>query len=227
MGDAAPSSTYVTFQFYKLDGAFRRLPAAERLAAVAELKGLLTTERSFDVRPYSTLGLRESCDLLLWIITKELAAVPDFTAALYRTRMGAHLTLAHSYTATTKPTPYTAYHPQHFEAGPATNAWLVVYPFTKTHAWYQMPFEQRKAMMDEHRKVGAGFERVLLNTTYEFGLGDYDFMLAFEFDDPREFSDLVQKLRETKGRVYTEKDTPFFVCRRQPVDEMLRAVAGL
>ena len=36
-----------------------------------------------------------------------------------------------------------------------------------------------------------------LNTTYSFGLDDQDFVVAFETEEPKDFLDLVMKLRET------------------------------
>jgi chlorite dismutase len=52
---------------------------------------------------------------------------------------------------------------------------------------------------------------VRLNTTYSFGLGDQDFVLAFETDEPAAFEDLVQRLRESEASRYTVRDTPFIL----------------
>ena len=38
-----------------------------------------------------------------------------------------------------------------------------------------------------------------LNTTYSFGLDDYEFVVAFETDEPSDFLDTVQDLRETSN----------------------------
>jgi chlorite dismutase len=59
--------------------------------------------------------------------------------------------------------------------------------------------------------TGEQYPMVRLNTTYSFGLGDQDFVLAFETDEPAAFEDLVQKLRESEASRYTVRDTPFIL----------------
>ena len=68
--------------------------------------------------------------------------------------------------------------------------YVVVYPFIKSREWYLLPLETRKQMMDEHINVGRKYPDIRLNTTYSFGIGDQDFMLAFETDDLSRFQNL-------------------------------------
>ena len=69
-------------------------------------------------------------------------------------------------------------------------------------------------MMKGHMSVGELYPMVRLNTTYSFGLGDQDFVLAFETDQPAAFEDLVQRLRESEASRYTVRDTPFILGQR-------------
>ena len=62
--------------------------------------------------------------------------------------------------------------------------------------------------MDEHIYIGNKYPSVKLNTTYSFGIDDYEFVVAFESDSPDDFLDLVQELRETEGSRYVKEDTP-------------------
>ena len=75
--------------------------------------------------------------------------------------------------------------------------------------------------MDHHIKIGNEFQSVKLNTTYSFGLDDQDFVVAFETEEPKDFLDLVMKLRETESSKYTERDTPIFTCIQTPVEKIL------
>lgn len=225
---APATPTYVDFLFYRLAPSFRAEPAAARRDAADEFLRLLESPGiRGEVRPYSCLGFRAPAELLLWVIVKRLSEAQAFAASVYRTRLGARLEATHAYLAVTKPSPYTKSHPQHFEAGPSPHEYLVVYPFTKTHDWYLLPLEERRKMMEEHRRAGEAFPQIKLNTTYSFGIGDQDFMLAFECDEPVDFVDLVQKLRETQARRYTAQDTPFFVCRKAPAREIVESILGL
>jgi hydrogen peroxide-dependent heme synthase len=58
---------------------------------------------------------------------------------------------------------------------------------------------------------------VLANTVDAFGLGDYEFILANESDDPAELAAMMMALRATEVRRYTKLDTPIFFGRlREP-----------
>jgi chlorite dismutase len=58
---------------------------------------------------------------------------------------------------------------------------------------------------------------VLSNTVDAFGLGDYEFILAKESDDPSELCRMMESLRKVQVRAYTKLDTPIFLGRmREP-----------
>jgi chlorite dismutase len=62
---------------------------------------------------------------------------------------------------------------------------------------------------------------VLANTVDAFGLGDYEFILANEADDPAEICRMMEALRATEVRRYTRLDTPIFLARLRPPAEAL------
>ena len=80
----------------------------------------------------------------------------------------------------------------------------------KTRAWYRLPADERWRIMQEHIRVGREFPSVDLNTSYSFGLDDQEFVVAFESDNPADFLDLVQKLRDDR----VEQPTPCATRRR-------------
>lgn len=62
---------------------------------------------------------------------------------------------------------------------------------------------------------------VLANTVDAFGLGDYEFILANESDDPSELVRMMESLRATEVRRYTKLDTPIFLGRlREPAEAL-------
>ncbi|MGH2518092.1 MAG: chlorite dismutase family protein [Ktedonobacterales bacterium] len=62
---------------------------------------------------------------------------------------------------------------------------------------------------------------VLANTVDAFGLGDYEFILANESDDPSELVRMMESLRATEVRRFTKQDTPIFLGRlREPAEVM-------
>jgi chlorite dismutase len=217
--------TFVDFLCYRIDPAFRRLEPSRRSDAAAEFEKLLSTPGpGLEARPYLTAGFRTDCDFFLWLIAKDPAAFPKFVTSLWGTDLGRHRVAAHAFLGVTKPSPYLPGHLQHFERGPATDAYCFIYPFTKTHEWYQLPLEKRRDIMKVHNEIGHQFPGVKINTTYQFGIGDFDFMLAFETSDFTEFSNLVQRLRETEARPYTLADIPLIPGLKQTASELMESL---
>lgn len=216
---------YVDFLFYRLEPAFRRLPKAEKQEGVEEFIACVERHtKKIKVKPYLTIGLRADADLLLWAIADDLEPIQEMVTEIYTTGLGRYLTLAYSYLALRRPTLYAESHQQAFELDLPSRRYLFVYPFVKSREWYHLSLEARRGMMNEHINVGHQYPAIRLNTTYSFGLGDQDFVLAFEADSPAEFEDLVQRLRETEVSRYTVRDTPMIVCAARGLRE---TVAGL
>jgi len=221
----------VNFAFFKLDPAFRRLPAEQKQGARQEFQQLLaapqTPGKSMLCLSYSTVGLRPDCDFLLWRIGNSVDDFQMQTAAINKSQLGAYLSTPHSFVSMTKRSMYidkldpfhTAESRTHII--PGKRKYLFVYPFVKTRDWYLLPLEKRQEIMDVHIKVGNEFPSVKLNTTYSFGLDDQEFVVAFETDEPKDFLDLVMKLRETQSSKYTLRDTPIFTCVQMPVEKIL------
>ena len=62
---------------------------------------------------------------------------------------------------------------------------------------------------------------VLSNTVDSFALGDYEFILANESDDPDELKDMMLALRAVEVRQYTRLDTPIYFGRlRSPAEAL-------
>ena len=80
--------------------------------------------------------------------------------------------------------------------------------------------------MDEHIEVGRKYPSIRLSTTYSFGIDDYEFIVAFETDEPSDFLDLVQELRETESSLYTLQDTPLFTCTNMRLEDALDSLGG-
>jgi chlorite dismutase len=219
---------FVSFAYFKLDPAFRRLDEHEKLQARSEfLKVFQTPRDGLICLTYSTVGLKPDCDFLLW----RIGATPDQFQAqqqqMNKTRLGAYLTTPHTFLSMTKRSMYIdKLDPFHTVESrthiiPGKRKYLFVYPFVKTRDWYLLPLEERQQIMDVHIRVGNKYPSVKLNTTYSFGLDDQDFVVAFETDEPKDFLDLVMELRETQSSKFTERDTPIFTCLQMPMENIL------
>ncbi|WP_044640983.1 chlorite dismutase family protein [Risungbinella massiliensis] len=211
---------YVNFSFFKLDPAFRRLTEEEQHHGKAEFAAVV---REYQERenvfalPYSLVGIRPDAELMLWRIANDLETFQEMTARLMRTGLGKYLEITYSYLSLTKRSVYVDFmDPEHQNPRthivPGKFKYLFVYPFIKTRDWYQLSAPARQGMMDEHIQVGSKYPSVKLNTTYSFGIDDQEFVVAFETNDPKDFLNLVQELRETEASRYTLRDVPMFTC---------------
>ncbi len=218
---------YVSFGFYRLDPAWRRLPQPEREAGKKEFKAVVDEYSSqMLILPYTLVGIRADADLMLWRIAYDLDLLQRMATMLLNTGVGTYLTPSHSYLAMTKRSIYVDKldpgHPaDRTRIVPGKSKYLFVYPFVKTRDWYRMTQAARQGMMDEHIQVGMKYQSVKLNTTYSFGLDDQEFVVAFETDTPGDFLDLVMEMRGAETSRYTLRDTPTFTCLARSLDDAL------
>ena len=223
---------YVSFTFYKLDPAFRRLPKAEREQGMKEFIDVLEEyDNSSDMilLCYSMVGLRGDVDIMIWRICYSLEEFQKMTTRLLQTGLGAYLNTPYSYLSMTKRSMYMDFiNPEHEEDRthiiPGKAKYLFIYPFVKTREWYLLTQFTRQGIMDEHIYIGNKYPTVKLNTTYSFGIDDYEFVVAFESDCPDDFLDLVQELRETEGSRYVKEDTPIFTCVAMSIEDTIKSL---
>ena len=223
---------YVSFTFYKLDPAFRRLPKAEREQGMKEFIDVLEGyDNSSDMilLCYSMVGLRGDVDIMIWRICHSLEEFQKMTTRLLQTGLGAYLNTPYSYLSMTKRSMYMDFiNPEHEEDRthiiPGKAKYLFIYPFVKTREWYLLTQFTRQGIMDEHIYIGNKYPTVKLNTTYSFGIDDYEFVVAFESDCPDDFLDLVQELRETEGSRYVKEDTPIFTCVAMSIEDTIKSL---
>jgi chlorite dismutase len=227
-GGPALARQFVNFSFFKLDPAVRRLDDHEKLQIRSEFLKVFEARRpGLMCLTYSTVGIRAEADFMLWRISLTTDAFQEQTKQINKTRVGGYLTTPHSFLSMTKRSMYIdKLDPFHTVESrthiiPGNRKYIFIYPFVKTRDWYLLPMPERQKIMDEHIKVGNKYPSVKLNTTYSFGLDDQDFVVAFESEEPKDFLDLVQELRETQSSKYTVRDTPTFTCVQTPMENVL------
>ncbi len=220
----------VKFSFYRVDPAWRALPAEERESVKRAVTDVVRAfSDRLQIRSYSLVGTRGDADFLVWQIGDRLEDIQQLASFINGTPMGPYLTMPYSYLAMTRPSVYVsgeAARAERMALHPGDSKYLFVYPFVKTRAWYRLPLEERQAMMDEHIRIGRKYPSVKLNTTYSFGLDNQEFVVSFETDEPADFLDLVMELREAKTSLYTLRDTPIFSCIAMGLEETLDSLAG-
>lgn len=213
---------YSNFWLYKIDRAWRSLDDAERDAQREELTTTIKQAECVTLRgAYSTVGLRHDTDLMLWVHTEDLDAMQQLAVAIRQTRLGRYMDVSHSWLGLSLGSRYTSDHAPAFVKGVEPGRYLSVYPFIKTHEWYQLSFEERRSAMAEHGLMGREYPEILTNTTSSCGIADHEFVVALETDDLGQMVRMVEHLRSAASRPYTEIDRPIILGVRKPVPEAL------
>ncbi|HJR96844.1 MAG TPA: hydrogen peroxide-dependent heme synthase [Actinomycetota bacterium] len=216
---------YTLYPVFKASPAFRvELADADDLRdAVQELENLdKAWEGRVEVRgTYSTVGFRADADLMRWLVGTSPQDLQRFLVEFRRTRAGGLLDLSWSFMGAVKPAEFTPDHQPAFVKGAPPEAFLCVYPFVRTPEWYLLPPEERGELLREHGLLGRDFPEVLANTTSGFGLGDWEWILAFEAERAESLVDVIRALRNTKARLYTKVEIPFVTGIRKPVADAL------
>jgi peroxiredoxin len=217
-------TVYAFYPVFKATKSFRTLDVDD---AAQEVENLFKEwADGVQVRGvYSTVGFRADADLMLWLVGPSPESVQDALVAFGRTQAGRALDLVWSFMGVVKPAEFTADHAPAFVKGEPPKRFLNVYPFVRTPEWYLLPAEERAAMLREHGGSGREFPEVVGNTTSAFGLGDWEWILAFEADDLGRIVDCIRKLREADARRYTKEEIPFVIGIRKDLPDALRDLA--
>jgi hydrogen peroxide-dependent heme synthase len=170
---------------------------------------------------YSTVGFRADADVVLWLTGSSAEDLQRFLVEFRRTRAGDLLDPVWTFMGLVKPAEFTSDHAPAFVRGEAPRTYLCVYPFVRTAEWYLLNPQERGDLLSEHGVMGREFPQVLANTTSAFGLGDWEWILAFETDELDSLVDCIRRLRDSKTRLYTKVEVPFVTGIRKPVVEVL------
>jgi len=222
-------SETVTYAYYPV---FRRTRALDDLAGAARDEAVHEWEVLFkehadrvSVRGfYSAEGFRPDADLLMWWVTESADDAQELLVRLRRTAIGRGLDLTWAFLGAVRPPEFNPDHRPAFMRGEDPKKYLCVYPFVRDAEWYLIPSEERAEMLREHGVMGREFPDILPNTTSAFGLGDWEWILAFEADDLHRLVDCIRRLRDAAARRHTKEEVPFVVGIRK---EMAEALADL
>ena len=218
-----PETIYALYPVFRARDGFRDLPADALADVVQEVENLYKAfEDRVQVRgTYSTVGFRPDVDLMLWLVGGSPEHLQSFVAEFRRTQAGRLTDVVWTFMGVVKPAEFTPDHRPAFVKGEPPKTYLCVYPFVRTPEWYLLPPEERGALLAEHGIIGREFPEVLANTTSAFGLGDWEWILAFEADRADTLVDCIRRLRDAKARTFTKEEVPFVTGIRKTVADAL------
>lgn len=222
MTDTAPA---VEPRYYTLFAVLRRDPHPADVPLGAPPIEDASAEVGDSLRGvYDVSGLRADADVLLWLTGHSAEELQSRLRTLRRSRELAPLLPTWNAMGVHRDAEFSRDHAPAFSRGLAPKDWLTVYPFVRSYEWYLLPPEERGRMLGDHGRKGREFPQVQSNTVASFALGDYEWLLALEADDPTDLVDLMRHLRATDARLHVREEVPFFTGRRIAPSEVREVI---
>ncbi|PPF87498.1 chlorite dismutase [Pseudoclavibacter sp. RFBJ3] len=204
-------------------------PSPLRPASTDELSTLIDTlaSRGVTVRGlYDVSGLRAGADVMVWMHGDDPAELQAAARAFRRQTAFAGMIPTWNALGVHRDAEFTRSHVPAFARGVAPAQRLTLYPFNRSYEWYLLPEEERRELLAEHGRAGSAYRDILTNTVSAFALGDFEWLLPLEADDPVDLVDLMRTLRATRARLHVRDEIPFFTGRRVEPREVLEILGA-
>ncbi len=219
--------TYAYYPVFKGTPELRERPAGDldQLAHEAEILFKEWSDRVAVRGTYSTVGFRPDADLMMWWVGESPEDLQQVLTEFRRTAVGKRLDLRYAFLGVVRPAEFSKDHLPAFVKAELPKRYLCVYPFVRSTDWYLLPADERASLLREHGEIGREFPDVLANTTSAFGLGDWEWVLAFEADELPRIVDCIRRLRAAEARRYTKEEIPFVTGIRKEFVDAVRDLA--
>ena len=100
-----PKKYFFNFSFFKIDPKWRWMADLAKEESARELENVIENS-PVEVRSYSTLGLRDDADFLLWFKSETIEDIQDIISKIYLTVVGKYITPSRVYLSSTRPSIY-------------------------------------------------------------------------------------------------------------------------
>jgi chlorite dismutase len=213
---------YHSYFFFDSEPSLASLSDSKRSKAKKDFLTRLTKQKDIRFQAYATLGLKAGTRFMLHINADAPEKMQALLRDLLHTSLGKHVKVTYTLLGMTRSSQYNPKHPPKEADWDLFHKYLVVYPFTKTTEWYQMPYEERRNVMKAHVEVGRKHsEKVSQRLLYSYGIDDHEFVVSYYVNDLEDFVQLVMDMRETESRKHTKNDLPIFTCTHMTIEEAL------
>ena len=170
---------------------------------------------------YDVAGFKAEADLLVWWTCPDVDVLQETYSRFRQSALGRHLAPVWSSIGIHRPAEFNRNHIPAYVRREDPRKYVCVYPFNRSLDWYLLPDYERRGMLAEHGMQGREYEDVRANTVAAFGLGDYEWLLAFEADELHRIVDLMRHLRASDARRHVREEVPFYTGARVEVAELV------
>ena len=231
---AATPHVYGTFVLFEVDEEWAEMKVQEKQKGVQEAKAVIDAYKDrVAVDAYWTLGLTNASHFLLRLHSPELSQNQNFLTKLMASGLGRKLRITFTISGVTKGLNYAPQFPKlleqlkaaKYEGEPPTYAIMI--PTRKDAAWWNLPKEERVAMMKVHTVPTLPYLTTVKRKLYHAtGLADADFITFFQTNTLVDFNNLLialQMVRENKHNV--RLGSPTILGTIRGMDEFLTLLA--
>lgn len=164
---------------------------------------------------YDVSSFRADADYMIWWHAEEVQNLQQVYNDFRRdTALGQASEVVWTATGVHRPSEFNKNHLPSFIMDESPGDWITVYPFVRSYDWYLLEDDARREILADHGRAARDFADVRANTVAAFGLGDYEWLLAFEASDLGRNVDLMHRMRYTEARLHVREEIPFFSGRR-------------
>lgn len=193
----------------KLDAAWWATPSPSRSAAIAglrsKLKGL--SERDDFLRAESYTSLRPDIDLIFFLVSTSVEGLLRCRSEVDKA-LGRYGAVKYGFVSV-----YSANISEDRKKNGSSD-FFVAYPVKKYSEWYLLDEKERKEIMAEHISMATDSKNndsIKSYTTRSFGIGDSDFLVAYELPDIHDWVKLTEELRGAKAHKWVAREDPVLV----------------
>ena len=244
---------YALHDFRRIDwAAWRDAPERERESAIEEGVAYLDAHEAVEDAEdgvsavFAMVG--HKADLLIVHLRPTLDALSTAERRFDRTALGAFTEQSTSYVSVTEVSGYVSdayfsegeeetdeglkrYIEGKLEPDIPDDQYACFYPMSRTlggeDSWYDLPYERRQEMMEEHGRHGREFGgRVKQIVCSSVGLDDWEWGVTLFSEEPTDLKDIVYELRYDEASARYSEFGPFYVGRRFPPSDLSAFLAG-
>jgi chlorite dismutase len=244
---------YALHDFRRIDwAAWRDAPERERDRAIEEGVEYLQRHEAVDDADdgasavFAMIG--HKADLLIVHLRPTLDALSTAERGFDRTALGAFTEQSTSYVSVTEVSGYVSdayfaedeeevdqglkrYIEGKLEPDIPEDQYVSFYPMSRKRGeqdnWYDLPFERRREMMEEHGEHGREFGgRVKQIVASSVGFDDWEWGVTLFSEEPTDLKDIVYEMRYDEASARYSEFGPFYVGRRFPPSDLPAFLAG-
>lgn len=211
------------FIFFDISNNFYSLESEQQHKLKKHLQEILSQTTNINVIPYLTIGMKVNTTFMVWMQSNRVEDTQECILAMRKSPIGQYLNITYTFVGAKRDSVYTnkqTVQEQAIQEDTKLN-YFILYPFTKTREWHFLSAQTRRALMNEHIRIGHTFPQIRQNLLYSYGLDDQEFLVSYETEKLEDFQSLVMELRSDEARRYTHSDTPIFTCIYHPIEKLV------